>query len=263
MYQPEGYNDNTGRVCKLNKSLYGLKQAPKNWNDKFSTFLKTLGLENTDDDPCIYSTFLKTLGLENTDDDPCIYYSQDRRIIIALFVDDGLVVGKNVKDMLQILNQLGNKFEITFDNSMKDSISYLGMEIRVSQHEIFVSQAKYTKSILQRFKFDTMNATATPIERGMLTDEGNFVNDRPLSKSVPYREVIGSLLYLATISRPDISFAVNYLSRFNSKPMESNWAAGFDDLEGNWKSSNRMNQLLYILISNLPFTCSKTRTKAR
>ncbi|KAK9687962.1 hypothetical protein QE152_g35890 [Popillia japonica] len=79
---------------------------------------------------------------------------------------------------------------------MKHSISYLGMEI---------------------------NATATPTERGMLTDEGNFVNDRPLSKSVPYREVIGSLLYLATISRPDISFAVNYLSRFNSKPMESNW----------------------------------------
>ncbi|KAK9692912.1 Reverse transcriptase (RNA-dependent DNA polymerase) [Popillia japonica] len=74
MYQPEGYNDNTGRVCKLNKSS-------------------------------------------------CIYYNQDRSIIIALFVDDGLVVGKNVKDMLEVLNQLGNKFEITFDNSMKDSIS--------------------------------------------------------------------------------------------------------------------------------------------
>ncbi|KAK9745208.1 hypothetical protein QE152_g7120 [Popillia japonica] len=114
-------------------------------------------------------------------------------------------------------------FEITFDNSMKDSISYLGMEIKVSQHEMFVSQAKYTKSILQSFKFDTMNAAVTPTERGMLTDEGNFVNDRPLSKSVLYGEVIGSLLYLSTITRPDISFAVNYLSRFNSKLMESNW----------------------------------------
>ncbi|XP_055903289.1 uncharacterized protein LOC129939334 [Eupeodes corollae] len=38
------------------------------------------------------------------------------------------------------------------------------------------------------------------------------------------REVVGSLLYLATISRPDISFAVNYVSRFTKKPMRSHWA---------------------------------------
>lgn len=204
MYQPEGFNDKTGRICKLNKSLYGLKQAPKNWNDKFSMFLKTL-------------------RFENTDDDPCIYYNQNRSIIIALFVDDGLVAGKNVKEMLEVLDQLSNKFEITFDNSMRNKILYLGMEIKVSQNEIFVSQPKYTENILQRFKFDTVNAAGTPIERGMITDEGNLVNDKPLSKSIPYREAIGSLLYVATISRPDISFAVNYLSRFNSKPMESNW----------------------------------------
>ncbi|KAK9732082.1 hypothetical protein QE152_g13091 [Popillia japonica] len=54
-----------------------------------------------------------------------------------------------------------------------------------------------------------MNATATPIERGMLTDEGNFVNDRPLSKSVPYREVIGSLLFAY------LKGTINYGIRFS------------------------------------------------
>lgn len=204
MYQPEGFNDKTGRVCKLNKSLYGLKQAPKNWNDKFSTFLQTL-------------------NFESTDDDPCIYYNQNKSIIIALFVDDGLVVGKDVQEMLKVLSKMSKKFEITFDDSLKDKISYLGMEIKANRNGIFVSQPKYTESILERFKFDTVNSAYTPMERGMLTDEKNYENDKPLSKDKPYREVIGSLLYLATISRPDISFVVNYLSRFNNNPMESSW----------------------------------------
>ena len=49
------------------------------------------------------------------------------------------------------------------------------------------------------------------------------MNDRPVTTSTPYREAIGSLVYSATISRPDISFAVNYLSRTCNKPMLSHW----------------------------------------
>ena len=49
-----------------------------------------------------------------------------------------------------------------------------------------------------------------------------FVNDKEL-KDKPYREAIGSLLYLSTISRPDISFTVNYLSRQVCQPKVSHW----------------------------------------
>lgn len=68
-----------------------------------------------------------------------------------------------------------------------------------------------------------MNPASTPMEPGMKTDKENLVNDEPLEESVPYREAIGSLLYLNTISRPDISFAVNYLSRYCNDPMQSHW----------------------------------------
>lgn len=62
MHQPEGFHDNTSRVCKLNKSLYGLKQAPKNWNDKITAFLKEMDFIDTDD--------------------PCVYYNNNRTIIL-------------------------------------------------------------------------------------------------------------------------------------------------------------------------------------
>ncbi|XP_033229739.1 secreted RxLR effector protein 161-like [Belonocnema kinseyi] len=40
---------------------------------------------------------------------------------------------------------------------------------------------------------------------------------------VLYREAIGSLLYLANVTSPDISFAVNLLSRSQSNPTEQDW----------------------------------------
>ncbi|KAL7303977.1 hypothetical protein TKK_0003633 [Trichogramma kaykai] len=54
MEQPEGFKDKSSRVCLLKKNLYGLKQAPKNWNAKFTSFLKSVNFKPADDDPCIY-----------------------------------------------------------------------------------------------------------------------------------------------------------------------------------------------------------------
>lgn len=204
MHQPEGFNDGSKRVCRLHKSLYGLKQAPKNWNERFSKFLKTL-------------------GYRNTDDDPCIYYNEDRSIIIALFVDDGFVVGLRLASVMQVLIEINNEFEITFNRYFHDEINYLGMKIEQKSDGIFVSQPKYTEEILERFGFANCSPASTPMERGMLTDDANYVNDKPLPKNEPYRVALGSLMYLASISRPDISFAVNYLSRFCQKPMVSHW----------------------------------------
>lgn len=41
----------------------------------------------------------------------------------------------------------------------------------------------------------------------------------------PYREIIGSLNYCATVSKPDITFAVNRLAEFNQSPLQKHWVA--------------------------------------
>lgn len=125
--------------------------------------------------------------------------------------------------MSNVLKRLNKKFEVTFDVGHKNILSYLSMQIQETEDGIFMNRPNYIKKILKRFNFESVNPVSTPMSPGMKTDEDNFVNDKPLTEFVPYRETIGSLLYLSTISRPDISFAVNYLSRKCNKPMQSHW----------------------------------------
>jgi hypothetical protein len=43
--------------------------------------------------------------------------------------------------------------------------------------------------------------------------------------NVPFREAVGFLIFLVLVSRPDISYAVNLVSRFCNKPSHSHWSA--------------------------------------
>ena len=44
-------------------------------------------------------------------------------------------------------------------------------------------------------------------------------------ENVPYRSAVGALMYIATRTRPDISFAVNILARKVSNPAKIHWSA--------------------------------------
>jgi hypothetical protein len=75
---------------------------------------------------------------------------------------------------------------------------------------IFISQEKYTKDLLKRFKMDECKPIKTPMpSNGHLDlDEGDKSVDQIL-----YRSMIGSLLYL-TASSPNIMFSVCMCASF-------------------------------------------------
>ncbi|GBN64331.1 Retrovirus-related Pol polyprotein from transposon TNT 1-94 [Araneus ventricosus] len=54
MSQPQGYDDGTGKMCKLNKSLYGLKQAPRQWFHNFQQFMNKMKFKQYTSDPWIF-----------------------------------------------------------------------------------------------------------------------------------------------------------------------------------------------------------------
>lgn len=91
------------------------------------------------------------LNFTDTDDDPCVYYNKGRSIIIALFVDDGLIAGKNREEIIHILERLNKKFKVTFDVGKENKLSYLSMQIQETEAGIFVNQPKYAEKILKRY----------------------------------------------------------------------------------------------------------------
>ena len=59
-----------------------------------------------------------------------------------------------------------------------------------------------------------------PFRAQIISEEGE---EELLGPEVPYLSAIGALMYLAQHTRPDISFAVNLLTRYSSAPTRRHW----------------------------------------
>uniref|UniRef100_A0A1Y1M571 Integrase catalytic domain-containing protein n=1 Tax=Photinus pyralis TaxID=7054 RepID=A0A1Y1M571_PHOPY len=195
MKQPIGYDDNSGRVCKLIKSLYGLKQASRCWNQKFTVFIRDFNFK-----PC--------------DSDPCVFVRRNKNIIVivALYVDDGLVVSNSANEIDHVLSYLCKQFDV----KVFDAKCFVGLEIeQFSDGSIRIHQTAYAKKILSRFNMLECNAVATP---GDPNQNFSDFTQEEIEPNFPYRQAVGSLMYLAIGSRPDLSFAVGVVSRYLERP---------------------------------------------
>lgn len=198
MEQPEGFQQGNNLVWRLKRSLYGLKQSPRQWNQKFSSFLKDM-------------------KLQVCEADSCIFYKKNPILIIAIYVDDGIIFAERKADISKILDQLSRRFKI----HSVDTGTFLGFQYyRGTNGQITLHQESYIKTILKRFN---MNQSKTVDAPATITKEKK--DETPLEVSVPYREAVGSLMYAACTTRVDIAFAVNRISRACVKPTVSDWQA--------------------------------------
>ncbi|XP_042006029.1 secreted RxLR effector protein 161-like [Salvia splendens] len=98
---------------------------------------------------------------------------------------------------------------------------FLGIEVNQDEKGIFITQEKYTKNLLRRFKMEGCKPVATPL----VTNEKFSKEDgTPKANAAIYRSIIGSLLYL-TASRPDIMYSTSLLSRFMQDPSQVHYGA--------------------------------------
>ena len=91
---------------------------------------------------------------------------------------------------------------------------FLGIEINRSDDGMFLSQQVYTRQILKKFGMEECKAVRTP----MVIKPGNDGGENESVPEKPFRELIGSLMFLMLNTRPDISAAINFYSRFQSNP---------------------------------------------
>lgn len=203
MDQPEGFNDGTQRVCKLNRSIYGLKQAGRCWNLKLDAALKESGL--------------KACSV-----DPCIYYDSELKVILAIYVDDFLIFYSDKHDLEGVQSCLNRNFRMKDLGAAK---SCLGIRIVQGANFIEIDQAKYITDMLTKFNMGECKPMGTPSDSNSKLSVQMVNEENSLCGMVPYQEAVGSILYLSQGTRPDIGFAINDVSRFNAKHGPAHWGA--------------------------------------
>lgn len=203
MEQPEGFEikSKTGEhlVCKLNKSLYGLKQSGRNWNMLLHDHLTENGFVQNDADHCVYSR-----------------ESENEKVILLVWVDDLIIAASNNTLLSDVKEMLKRRFKMKDMGPLKH---YLGIDFIQSEGEIKMTQKRHIEKMLAKFGMSECKPRSTPCEQKF-----NFASEGEVIDSTGYREIVGSLIYIMTCTRPDLSWVVSKLSQHLAEPKRQHWA---------------------------------------
>ena len=125
-------------VCKFHKSLYGLKQTPRQWYKKFNEFMRNSGFHKCEEDH--YCNVKKYV---------------DNYIILALYVDDMLIVGANMSEIDKLKKQLSENFEMK-DLGLAKKILSMRISRDRSKRILNLSQEKYIEKFLSMFMLEML-----------------------------------------------------------------------------------------------------------
>jgi Reverse transcriptase (RNA-dependent DNA polymerase) len=137
---------------------------------------------------------------------PCLYAYNNCTIVVD--VEDLIISGPNVEEVTELKSIIKGLFVCTDAGDIKE---YLGVLFERRDDDTFVlSQRQYLLNVIQRFGMEDCKPCATPRVPKKTIDEAR--TDMSCT-TFPFRKAIGSLLYLAARTRPDISFTVEILGR--------------------------------------------------
>ncbi|GJV87895.1 putative RNA-directed DNA polymerase [Tanacetum coccineum] len=160
--------------------LHALRQ----WYKKFESVIGKQGYRNTSSDHCVF--FQK--------------FGDDDFIILLLYVDDMLIVGKNIGRIAQLK---GAK-------------------------KLHISQEQYIEKVICKFNMDKDKVVSSPLTTNFkLTDKDYPSSKKNIEKMdrVLYASAVGSLMYAMVCTRPNLAHAVGVISRFLSNPGNKHWEA--------------------------------------
>ena len=212
MEQPPDYEDSdrTKYCLKLYKSIYGLKQAGRKWYEVVCRTLADLGLKRSEADQAV---FYAHIGKEI--------------IILAIHVDDCTITGSSYSLIQKYKAKINSKYSMT---DLGPVNWLLGIKVTrdLETRTISLSQTSYIDSILQRFNFTDVKPYATPMDPNIQLSKSQSpktLEEAAKMRRVPYREAVGSLMYCAVATRPDIAFAVGIVSQYLDNPGWAHWEA--------------------------------------
>jgi hypothetical protein len=135
-------------------------------------------------------------------------------------VDDILIFGNNVDVIKKVKDFLSNNFEMK-DLGEADVILNIKLLREEGNGGVTLVQSHYVEKVLNRFGYDDCAPAPTPYDPILILEK----NHRISRDQLRYSQIIDSLIYLASTTRPDISFVVSKLSWFVSNPEDTHWSA--------------------------------------
>jgi len=181
-------------VAKLERCIYGLKQSPREWYYRLVEYLGPFGLAITAWDPCVL-----------------VHKSGD--LFLAIYVDNITLFGATGELKEQTINVLKTEFKV---NDMGELNWLLGIQINFTDDGITLSQTTFIDKILNCFSMQDCKLVSTPIDSNHQLKP--IEDDNECTDATEYQQVIGSLMYLVTGTRPELGYTITHRSQCNSSP---------------------------------------------
>ena len=197
MRMPPGY-EKYGRVLRLKKALYGLRRSPLLWQKELTKSLQELGFQSVPQEPCIM-----TKG----------------SVMVFFFVDDIIWAYRKADKEIakEAIEGLKSRYEMT---QLGEPKWFLGIHILRDKRNrtIWLTQDAYIDKIAHKFSIQLDGkVAATPMGLEELLKSEIQATKESIEV---YQQKVGSILFAAISTRPDIAFAVSRLARHNLNPSD-------------------------------------------
>ena len=194
MTLPEGWLEGLNTltcIVRLKTALYGLKQAPQLWHNDINTFL--LSLEFT-----------------QSQADPNLYPRSDGILMLLYVADISMLYPRDAtKAAIEVKARLSEQYKIT---NLGEARQFLGIEIYCEENGtgtgISLGQKAFITMILKQFNMQNAHDVSTPMDPNVKLHLAEDWGEKGLNDIKGYQANVGSLMYAALATRPDISFAV-------------------------------------------------------
>ncbi|CAI7846412.1 unnamed protein product [Closterium sp. NIES-54] len=203
MKQPEGYDDGSRRICRLNKAIYGLKQAPRCWYERVVEALEALGFKVSGCDESLFMT-----------------EGEEEKVFLLVYVHDILLFSPS----LECIKEVQGKLKETFQCKALGPVGYyLGLHVERDEVKgwLRLHQHKYFVAMGEKYGLEEGRSVKTPLPSGFqlhFDEEEGEVLEYELQRR--FQSMVGSLMYASVNTRPDIAFSVSQLARVVSKPLQ-------------------------------------------
>ena len=212
MKQAEGFVEPgfEDHVCKLVHTIYGTMQGGHDWANTLGATYDKLGYITSRADPCVR------------------YKKEDTNYTISnTYTDDTFGASNNGEEAKRRKDEIGSVWEI---KDVGETEYFLGMKVQqdLEKGTVRFTQRPYWEHVINRFGLESILPRNTPLPVGIILDNNmspKTDSEKRAMNDKPYRPILGSIMWGQLATRPDLSFSVSLLARFQSNPGIDHWNA--------------------------------------